>query len=59
MNVVPDAGTVRRRIICAEDGDMSSMSRGRIQDEGDEMGLRIMAFADLVIEIGAGRVEIS
>jgi hypothetical protein len=56
VNVVADAGSVGCRIIRAEDFDIWAPSGGRIQNQ---MGLGIVRFADLVIGVGAGGIEIS
>ena len=56
VDVVAHARAVRRRIVVAEDGDFVARAGGRLQQERDEMGLRIVPLA--VHVRGAGRIEI-
>ena len=58
VNIVADAGSVRCRVIRAEDCDIGAAARYCVQDKGDEMGFGIVGFACLIIEVGAGCIEI-
>ena len=58
VDIVPDACPVSRVIIGAVYVNPVPHPEGRIQHQRDEVGLRLMPFADLPVGIGAGRVKI-
>jgi hypothetical protein len=58
MNIIPDAGTVRRRIIGAVDADMLPFSRSCFENKGNEVGLGVMAFADPGERVSTCGIEI-
>ena len=49
MNVIADTRAVGRRVISAEDCESWTPPRDSIKDKGNEMALRIVAFARLDI----------
>ncbi len=59
MDVVADAGAVGSGIIRAEDFDVLALSAGDLQNQGDEVGLGIVAFPKLAFRIGARGVEVA
>src|SRR5215472_1772439 len=59
VDVVADAGSIRCRIIRAEDLQLRTKTRGRLEREWNQVRLRIMQFADLAAVISPGRVKIT
>src|SRR5438093_11660494 len=59
VNIVANAGAVRSWIIGAVNLDMRSPSQDGLQNERDQMGLRVVVFANGSIGAGAGGLEIA
>src|SRR5262249_31051563 len=57
MNVVPDAGAIRRWIVGAEDGDGFPLSGSHLKDKRNQVRFRIMSLAQWSGR--AGCVEVS
>jgi len=59
MDIVAQARAVRCRIVGSKDPDVVAQSRGRTQDERDQMSFRIVVLAEIAVRIRAGGVEIA
>ena len=59
VDVIADAGAVWCRIIGTKYLNRFPFSGGNIQNQWNQMGLRIVIFADLRIRIGAGGIKIT
>ncbi len=59
MDVVPNAGSVRRVVILAVDLDVRFEPERGLKDKGQQVRLGIMLLTDLAIEVGASGVEIA
>lgn len=59
VDVVADAGAVRRIVIRAEDFDVFLFPGQREQDVGDEVGFRVVVFTDQAVLAAAGGIEIA
>src|SRR5262252_2716910 len=59
MDIVSNAGSVGRGIVSTEDLEFAAFRFGRGEREGNQMGFRIMKFADLAALIRARGIEIA
>ena len=59
VDVVADAGAVGGGVVGAVNGDVVADALGRFQDDGDQVRLRVVGFADGAIEGSAGGIEIA
>ena len=59
VNVVADAGAVRRRIVGAEDVDLGALAEHRFARDLDQMGRGGRRLPGAQFRIGAGDVEIT
>ena len=59
MDVVADTGTVRGVVVGTEHGDVRPKAGGGLQHQRNQMGLRLVALAQLTVGIGAGGVEVA
>jgi hypothetical protein len=59
VQIIPDAGSVRGVIVVAEDGDGGTSPHGRIENQGNEVCLRVVGFADASVQGGPASVEIA
>ena len=58
VDIVPDAGAVLGGVVVAEDGHRLPLAQGHLEDDGDEVGLRVVGLADLAGLVGAAGVEV-
>ena len=58
VNVVADAGAVRGLIIVAKDGNTGPAAQGDIEDQGNQVSLRLVDLADFAVRIGAVRIPL-
>ena len=58
MDIIPDAGAVRRIIVCSENGDVVPLPQRNLEDQRNQMGFRIMRFSDLSVWMGSAGIEI-
>ena len=59
MDVIPDAGAVPGGIVVAVNRHMVPPSVGNLQNNGDQVGLRVMRLADLTGHMRAAGVEVA
>lgn len=59
MDVVADAGAIRRVVICAKYFDARALAGDGLEHEGNEVCLRVVALADGAIRRSAGGVEVA
>ena len=59
MDIIPDAGAVLGGIVVAKHADRLSLSQGHLENDGDQMGLRIVGLADLAGDMGTAGVEVA
>ncbi len=59
MDVVADAGAVRGGVVVAVYGDEFPCAEGNLEDDRDEMGFRVVGFADCFVRMGTGGVEVA
>src|SRR2546426_4596172 len=57
MDIVADASPVGSRIVSAVDGDLLTLTQGYLQNQRDQMGLRLMGFP--AIGSRAGSIEVT
>ena len=59
MDVIPDAGSVRSGIVIAEYFDFLAFAGRNFENERNQMGFRVVVFADLALRVCSGSVEIA
>ena len=59
MNVIANAGPIRRRIIGAEHGDGLASTERRLQHERNQMRFGIVVLADAAVFGTSGHVEVT
>ena len=59
MDVVADAGAIRRRIVIPEDLQIGTLAAHHIEHQRDQMGFRLMVLAQITGRISTGRIEIA
>src|SRR4051812_40847542 len=59
VNVVADAGAVRRRVIRAKNRDIASSPKSCIEYQRNEMSLHCMIFTDVAARVCACSIEVS
>ena len=59
MNIIANAGPVRRVVIFSEQLHAAPQPRRGPQGVGDEVGFGIVLLADLPVRAGAGRIEVA
>src|SRR5271157_5838191 len=59
MDVVANAGSIRRRVIPAEHLQFGSQARRRAEGKWNQMRLRIVQFADFSAVVCAGGIEVA
>ncbi len=58
MHIIPNAGAVVSVVISTKDLNILPLAGRRIQNQGYQVGFRVMSFTDFRIGIGTGRVKI-
>ena len=58
MNVIPYAGTILGGVVAAEDGQLLPLAVGYLEDDRDQVSLRIVGLADLAGGMGTAGVEV-
>ena len=58
VDIVANGGTVRGRVVAAEDGDFVEMAQGGKDCPRDEVRLGFVALADLAVGVAATGVEV-
>ena len=59
MDIVAQAGTVRRGVILAEYPDRFPLARGHLEHQGNQVGFGPVAFSDVAVGVGARGVEVA
>ena len=49
MDIIADAGAIRRGVVRAVDGDMRALAEGDFEADGNEMGFGFMVLADAAL----------
>ena len=57
VDVVADAGAVRRRVVGAEYGDGAAAAERGVDQQRDEVGFGVVVLADAPLWVHAGSVE--
>ena len=59
MDVIANAGAIRRVVVVAEDLQVGSMATHHVEHQRDQVGFRVVLFAEISVRISAGGVEVA
>src|SRR5438128_532485 len=59
MDVIADASAVGGGVVIAEDFQSGPLALNRLEDERDQVSLRVMVLADFPALVGSRRIEVS
>lgn len=59
VNVIANAGTVRRRVVISEQVDLLPLAQRHLKHQRYQVQFGIVVFAELAVGVGARRIEVA